>query len=113
MRLICRELGVFFFFTTPKGDAWVLEMTNQDALQVAKQGNPLETPINENPETIEINWTHTFVLKEKKLEFTTYADKSSFFLDDAPAQKLNAAIRRIRKRFTTEQLKQIHLDSAG
>ncbi len=109
-RIVYRELGVFFF-TTAKGDAWVLEMTDQDAVQVAAAGEAMAPPIDESPETIEINWSHTFALKDKALELTAYADKSSFIIADAPAKELNAAIRRMKKRFSEEQLNQVHVES--
>ncbi len=110
-KVVCRELGVFFFFTTAKGDAWVLEMTDQDAVQVASAGEAMAPPIDENPETIEINWSHTFALKDKELEFTAYADKSAFILAEAPTKELNAAIKRMKKRFSEEQLNQVHVEN--
>lgn len=109
-RVVFRDVGVFFFFTSKQGDAWVLEMTDQDAVQVAKAGKALDVPINEDPETIEINWDYYFTLKEKKLQLTAYSDKSSFFLDGAPTRELFAAMRRMKKRFSIEQLKQVHID---
>jgi len=108
---VCRELGVFFFYSTPKGDAWLLEMTQCDCVQVAKDGQSLEVPIDENPDTIEINWSHTYQLTNKKLYITAYSDKSVQLLDDAPGRELNAAMRRIRKKFSREQLEKVHLPS--
>ncbi len=106
---ISRELGVFFLFSTPKGDAWLMEMTECDCVQVAKGGEVLEAPIDENSETIEINWSHTFAISNKQIEITAYADKSVEVLVDAPGRELNAAINRIRKKFSEEQLKKVHL----
>jgi hypothetical protein len=108
-KTICRELGVFFFFSTAKGDAWLMEMTDSDCVQVAKDGKSLEPPIDENSETIEINWSHTFSVRNKRLEITAYSDKSVAQLANAPARELNAALRRIRKKFTQEQLEKVHL----
>lgn len=104
-----QELGVFFLYATESGDAWLLEMTDCDCVQVAKDGAVMESPINENPEIIEINWSHTFVIRDKKLELTAYADKSVQVLQDAPSREINAAIKRIRKRFSEEQLRAVHL----
>jgi len=106
------ELGVFFFYSTIAGDAWVLEMTDCDCIQVAKDGVALEPPIDETSETIEVNWSHTFAFREKQLEFTAYLDKSVRLLADAPSQQINAAVRRIRKKFTKEQLSQVHLPTS-
>lgn len=108
---VSRELGVFFFYSTRKGDAWLLEMTQCDCVQVAKDGQLLEVPIDENPETIEINWSHTYNLTNKQLHITAYSDKSVQLLDDAPGRELNGAMRRIRKKFSREQLDKVHLPS--
>lgn len=104
-----RELGVFFFFSTAKGDAWLMEMTECDCVQVAQGGEPLEAPIDENSETIEINWSHTFAIRNKQIEITAYADRSVEILGNAPGRELNAAMNRIRKKFSEEQLKKVHL----
>ena len=62
-----RELGVFVLWSNREGDAWLLEISESDAVQVARGGEALEAPINENPETIEINWSHTFAIRDKQL----------------------------------------------
>lgn len=108
-RVVCRELGVFFFYTTELGDAWLLEMTESDCVQIAKEGLALEPPIDENTETIEINYSHIFKLENKQLLLTAYADKAIQVLTDAPTRELSAAIRRIRKKFSGNQLQQVHL----
>jgi hypothetical protein len=107
----CRELGVFFFYSTSVGDAWLLEMTECDCVQVARHGIALEPPINENSEIIEINYSHTFALDKRELVITAYSDKSNLVLEDAPSRELSAAIRRIRRKFSTDQLKKVHLPS--
>ncbi|MEN8200105.1 MAG: SEC-C domain-containing protein, partial [Thermodesulfobacteriota bacterium] len=71
-----KELGVFILMATESGDAWLLEITESDAVQLAVGGKPIEVPIDESPETIEINWTHTFDLSGKEFELTAYEDKS-------------------------------------
>lgn len=103
------ELGVFFFFATTRGDAWLMEMTDCDCVQVASGGKPLEAPIDENSETIEINWSHTFTVQGKDVQITAYADKSVATLDEAPGRELAAAMKRIRAKFSAEQLKKVHL----
>jgi hypothetical protein len=108
-----KEIGVFFFYSTAAGDAWLLEMTDCDCVQVAADGKRLEAPIDENPETIEINWSHTFSVRNKVLELTAYADKSVTLLPEAPSQNINAAQRRIMKKFTQQQLQQVHVESAS
>lgn len=108
---VTREIGVFLFYSTRAGDAWLLEMTDCDCVQVAKDGERLEAPIDENPETIEVNWSHQFKVVNKQLELTAYADKSVMVMQDAPAQAVNAMLRRIRKKFSSEQLRKIHVES--
>lgn len=105
-----RELGVFFFFSTNQGDAWLMEMTDCDCVQLARGGEALLPPIDENSETIEINWSHVFELRNKKVQLVDYSDKSVSFLDDAPTKKLNAAVRRIHKKFSKDQLRQVHIN---
>lgn len=108
-RKLCRELGVFFFFSTSDGDAWLMEMTDCDCVQVARDGVALDPPIDETSETIEINWSHSYQFVDRQLELTDYADKSRTILESAPTSELNGAMRRIRKRFSDEQLNQVHL----
>lgn len=108
-KAVCRELGVFFFFSTGRGDAWLLEMTECDCIQVAREGVVLEPPIVENAETIEINYSHTFALESKRLTITDYIDKTTQILTDAPTHELSAAIRRVRKKLSSKQLQKVHL----
>lgn len=104
-----REIGVFIFYSTGKGDAWLLEITESDCVQVAKDGVPLEMPIDENPETIEIDWSHTFTITKKKFIITSYKSNQSTELLDAPCKEISAAIKRIKKKLTPELVKQVHL----
>lgn len=108
-KAVNQELGVFFLYSTSAGDAWLYEMTDCDCVQVARAGEILDSPIDENPETIEINWSHTFAIRDKRLEITAYADKSVQVLADAPSREINAAMKRIRRKFSAEQLRAVHL----
>ncbi|WP_306549390.1 SEC-C metal-binding domain-containing protein [Desulfobulbus sp.] len=105
-----QELGVFLFFSDQEGDAWLLEITESDAVQLAKGGERLDVPIDENPETIEINFSHTFALRERQVFLTAYADKAETRLDRAPASQIHAAIRRLHKRYPKEMLEQMHVE---
>jgi hypothetical protein len=107
-----RELGVFILFATATGDAWLLEMTDRDAIQIAAAGQLIDPQIEENPETIAVNWTHTFVVQDKSLILTAYADKALLAVPDAPSQAIAAALRRLRRHFSNEQLSQVHLSAA-
>ena len=104
-----RELGVFFLFATATGDAWLLEMTDCDAIQIAAAGQIIDPQIEESSETIAVNWTHTFAVQDRKLTLTAYADKAILDIADAPSQAVAAALRRLRRHFSKEQLRQVHL----
>jgi hypothetical protein len=106
-----RELGVFYLYASAVGDAWLFEMTDCDCIQIAQEGQRLVTPIEENPETIEVNWSHKFTVRNKVLELTSYADKSILVLSEAPSREISAAIRRIRKKFSPQQLQQVHIEN--
>lgn len=109
-----REVGVFFFFSTADGDGWLLEMTEQDCLQVARLGTLLETPIDEGPQTIEINYSHRFVIDNKQLLVSPYnrEDAPAEILETAPTRELHAALRRIQKKVAAGQLQNVHLPNA-
>ena len=103
------ELGVFLFFSTAKGDAWLLEMTESDAIQIAREGEALAVDINENSETIELTYSHTFTIADRRLLLTSYDDKIEMALNDAPGLRIRNAIRRIRKRYTAAMLDRVHV----
>ena len=78
-------------------------------MQLAGGGEPLAVEIDENPETIAINFPHTFAIRERQLWLTAYADKAQLRLERAPVQQIHAAIRRLRKRIAPELLEQMHV----
>ena len=92
------ELGVFILLATAGGDAWLLEITESDAVQLASGGEVLEVPIDENPETIEINWSHTFDLSNKEFELIAYSDQSKSVMANYPTKEVSAAIKRMFSR---------------
>lgn len=104
-----KELGVFILLATVEGDSWLLEITESDAVQLSRQGEALEIPIDENPETIEINWSHTFDLSRKQFELTAYSDNGKTVMESYPAKEVSASIKRIKKRFSSELLNQVHV----
>jgi len=87
----------------------LLEISDSDAVQVARAGQALEVPVDENPEIIEINWSHTFAIRDRKFFLTSYSDSSESELMGAPTQQINAAVRRILKRYSPELLDQVHV----
>jgi hypothetical protein len=106
-----RELGVFLLFSTPAGDAWLLEITESDCVQLARNGQRIDVPIDETPETIVVDWTHTFAMHGRKFAVTSYEEKLVTILPDAPAGAIHGAIRRIRKKHSPELLDRVHLDT--
>ncbi|NOX79966.1 MAG: hypothetical protein GXP57_02535 [Deltaproteobacteria bacterium] len=105
-----RELGVFILFADKDGNAWLLEITESDAVQLARAGQPLEVPVNENPDTIEINWSHTFTIGDRNLLLKSYADGRETCLQRVPTRRINAVIRRIRGKYSPDQLNRVHLE---
>ena len=108
-----RTIGVFVLFSSDGGDAWLLELTDMDALLVASGGEALDIEIIESAETLEINWSHRFAVKDKQLRVTAYADKEEEVLAGCPVHSIQAAIKKIRKKFPAELLESIHLDAAA
>ena len=104
-----KELGVFILLATAEGDAWLLEITDSDAVQLARAGEALEVPIDENSETIEINWSHTFDLSNKVFELTAYLDRAKSVVANYPVKEISASIKRIKKRFPSDILEQVHV----
>ncbi|MCK5070125.1 MAG: SEC-C domain-containing protein, partial [Desulfocapsa sp.] len=106
-----KELGVFILLATVEGDAWLLEITDSDAVQLAKAGESLKIPIDENSDTIEINWSHTFDLSNKEFELTSYLDRSKSVMESYPVKEISASIKRIKKRFPSDVLEQVHVNA--
>ena len=104
-----RELGVFILWSNREGDAWLLEVSESDAVQVARDGEVMEAPIDENPETIEVNWSHSFAIRDRQFFVTTYAENEESCIATAPTKRINAAIRRIKKKYSEKVLNQVHV----
>jgi hypothetical protein len=105
-----QQVGVFLLYSDCNGDAWVLEITDSDCIQIAAGGNGIEVPLEETEETITVDWSHTFSFKNKQLEIWSYREKNTEILEDAPSQQLFAARRKILKRLSPELLDQMHLE---
>lgn len=102
-------LGVFIFFTTDTGDGWLLEISEMDALQVAREGQTLEVEIDENEETIEVNWSHKFSMKNNVFQVTDYKSKKSASYPDYPGNRIAKALNKARAQFPQEMLEQVHI----
>jgi hypothetical protein len=104
-----RELGVFVLFSMKNGDAWVLEVTDRDAVQVAAAGQPLLPPVSEGPELIEVDWSHTFAFRERRLLLTACRDGAEAELAEAPTGQIFAVGRRVMRQHPAELLGRIHV----
>ena len=108
-RQLISELGVFVLLSTSRGNSWLFEVTQSDCVQLARDGAALPVPIDENPETIEIEWSHTYRVKDRKMVLTAYTDKREMVLEDCPVREVAASIKRIRKKIPDEMLSEIHI----
>lgn len=107
---VIQYVGVFLLYADTMGDAWVLELTDSDCIQIAAEGSPLDVPLEENEETITMDWSHCFSFKNKALQVTSHRDKTTEILANAPSQKLAALRRKILKKISPELLDQLHVD---
>lgn len=103
------NLGVFVLFATVAGDAWLLELSEMDGLLIADRGKKIEVEMEENPETLEVNWSHRFTIKGRKFMATAYKDETVLVHEDYPIQRIQAAIKKVHKKFSPELLKNIHV----
>ncbi len=108
---VLKVIGVFIFFSTQDGDAWVLELTDMDALLVAKAGKKVDIEIDESSETIEINWSHRFAIKDKKFTTTAYNDNTVEVHQKCPAPSIHSSLKKIHKKYSSELLDSIHIDN--
>jgi hypothetical protein len=106
-----RELGVFVLFSTESGDGWLLEVTCQDALLLSSAGKAVGIEMEVTPETIAVNWSHRFAIRNKVFETTAYEDKKVVSYPDYPTASIAASVKRIKKRFAPEMLEGLHVDS--
>jgi hypothetical protein len=104
-----QELGVFVLLSTSQGNSWLFEVTQSDCVQLARDAEQLPVPIDENPETIEIEWSHTYKVKDKQMVLTAYGDQSEMVMEDCPVKEVSASIKRIRKKIPQEMLSEIHI----
>ncbi|MEZ5563491.1 MAG: SEC-C metal-binding domain-containing protein [Gammaproteobacteria bacterium] len=101
--------GVFVFFSTEEGDAWVLEASGMDALQIAAAGRQIEVDVAQTEEAIEVTWSHQFTIR-RDFTVTDYADQQRTVLASYPAPRIRALLTRARSSLPPEVLASIHLD---
>jgi len=106
-----RALGVFILFATRSGDAWLLEVSEMDAILLAASHQKKEVNIVENAKTIEVDWTHTFAIQDENFVVTAYKDKKVETFSGYPAQEIKTTVKKIKQTFTPNQLNQVHLSA--
>ncbi len=104
-----REFGVFVLFSTDQGDAWLLEVSESDLVQVAAKGEKIDVEIDENPQTIAISWTHTFAIRNRQFVLTSYTEKTETVWDAFSTHAVAAAVSRIRRRISPDLADTLHL----
>jgi len=109
-KVLLHEIGVFIFFATPAGDSWMLEVSEMDGLLLSEGGEKKEVKLVERPDTLEIDWTHRFSIREKLFTTVAYKDQEERTHQDYPCQAIHAAVQRIRRRYPREVLDSIHLE---
>jgi len=108
-RSMVRELGVFVLFSSAVGDAWLLEVSEMDALRLAVGRAKVEAPLEMHTDTVEINWSHTFAVENKKIVLTSYDNKDKEIYQEDPAHAVIAAIQRIKRKYSATMLDKVHL----
>jgi hypothetical protein len=102
-----RVIGALLFFSTAKGDAWLLELVEQDALRVATGGEPVDVVVNETEETLEIGWTHHFSIEGQTFVTKAYLDDALKSFTGYPTLEIKDALEQIRRQYTREELASI------
>ena len=106
-----RALGVFILFATKTGDAWLLEVSEMDAILLASGHQKREVNIVEDAKIIEVDWSHTFAIKDNNFVVTAYKDKKVETYSDYPTKEIKTALNRIKQTFTAGQLNKVHISS--
>ncbi len=109
-RPMLQQVGVFLLYADAAGDAWVLEVTESDCIQIAAAGESLAVPLEEDEQRIVVDWSHSFSFIDKKLQVRSYTDTKTETLDRAPVQQLFAARRKTLKKMSPELLEQLHIN---
>lgn len=105
-----RLIGALVFFSTSAGDAWMLELTEQDAAPVARAGEPLAVTVNETEETFEIGWTHQFTVKGQLLVTTSYLDNAIASHQGCPVREVREAMEHLQRQYSRRDLASIRVE---
>lgn len=96
--------GSLLFFATGQGDAWVLELVEQDALRVSRGGQSLPVKISETEDNLEIGWTHSFIVKGAQFITTAYLDGSVETYHNCPVTVIKDAQEKLKREYSSREL---------
>jgi len=103
--------GTLFFFATERGDAWLLELTEQDALKVASDGTPLPVKIEESEEDLQIGWTHNFEVDQGRLQTRAISGGNTETIYNSPITVIKDIQKKFRRKFSEKELQRIHRET--
>jgi len=92
-------LGSLILFSTITGDAWILDMKDDLALNLAVGGEKLSFEITETRESFNIGWTVKFQINEN--EFVVYEASGKIrTVFGYPTQEILNIMRQVKKRMS-------------
>lgn len=106
------DLGVFVLYSDKKGNAWLFEVTGRDCVRLALNGEIQEVSIEENPQTIEIDYQYSFVERDGRLVLSGYENSDEVIFRQVTTRKLVEVFERIRAKCSPELLAGLHLEKS-
>lgn len=106
------DLGVFVLYSDKKGNAWLFEVTGRDCVRLALNGEIQEVSIEENPQTIEIDYQYSFVERDGRLVLSGYENDDEVIFRQVTTRKLVEVFERIRAKCSPELLAGLHLEKS-
>ena len=103
-------LGVFVLWADEKGNAWLFEVTGGDAVCLVKDGEEQKVLIDENSETIEIDYQYNFVEQDGSLVLNGYENEDQVTIHKTKSSGLLESFEQVRKKCTPEILARLHVD---
>ena len=87
--------GPLVLFSTPSGDAWLLDPEDHLALPLAGNGSPLPATIRETPDDFSIEWTATYEFRGDVMMVVEEPGRSRA-IHGYPIPQITAALARPR-----------------
>ena len=92
-------LGSLILFSTTTGDAWILDMNDDLALNLAKDGERLSFSITETRESFNIGWTAKFQINKNEFVVVEASGKIRTVFG-YPTQEILNVMRQVKKRMS-------------